>query len=100
MKTNKFKEIKLKRRIEKRSSKRNATPEEVMFIFEKVLEGQQTNKIYNVLIQSNSQSTVEKKQVEQIATGNSKVFENELDKDRYQYYIQLREQVYNKINNK
>ena len=39
MKTNKFKEIKLKRRIEKRSSKRNATPEEVMFIFEKVLEG-------------------------------------------------------------
>lgn len=100
MKTNKFKEIKLKRRIEKRSSKRNATPEEVIFIFEKVLEGWQTNKIYNVLIQSNSQSTVEKKQVEQIATGNSKVFENELDKDRYQYYIQLREQVYNKNNNK
>ena len=100
METNKFKEIKQKRRIEKRTKKRNVLAEEVIFIFEKVLEGWQTNKIYNVLIQTNPQSNVNKKKVEQIATGNCKVFENELNKDRYQYYIQLREQVYNKVNTK
>ena len=97
METNKFKEIKQKRRIEKRTKKRNVLAEEVIFIFEKILEGWQTNKIYNVLIQTNPQSNVNKKKVEQIA---SKVFENELNKDRYQYYIQLKKQVYNKINTK
>ena len=97
METNKFKEIKQKRRIEKRTKKRNVLAEEVIFIFEKILEGWQTNKIYNVLIQTNPQSNVNKKKVEQIA---SKVLENELNKDRYQYYIQLREQVYNKVNTK
>jgi hypothetical protein len=85
-------------RENKRSSKRNITGEEVIFIFEKILEGWKTIRIYNTLIQQNSDSGVTKKKVEVISTGNSKIFEKELPPDRYQYYLNLRESVY-KYNN-
>jgi len=32
--------------------------------------------------------------VEKIATGNCKIFENELSKEKYTYYVNLREKVY------
>jgi hypothetical protein len=87
-------EAKKKRRETKRSTKRTATPEEVIFIFEKILEGWKTIKIYNTLIQNNPNSLLDKKKVEKFATGNCKIFENELSKEKYAYYLTLREKVY------
>jgi hypothetical protein len=78
----------------KRTAKRNITGEEVIFVFEKVLEGWKTIKIYNTLIQNNPNSQINKKQTEQISTGNCKVYETELSPERYEYYISLREQIY------
>lgn len=87
-------EAKQKRREEKRKRRRGATPEEVIFIFEKILEGWKTIKIYNTIIQMNKDSDVSKKNVENISTGNSKVYEKELDPIRFEYYNKLREKVY------
>jgi hypothetical protein len=85
---------KKERREKKRTVKRGITGEEVIFIFERVLDGWKTIKIYNTMIQQNSDSGVDKKKVEVIATGNSKVYENELAEDRYKYYLALRAKVY------
>jgi hypothetical protein len=90
----KFIQMKEYRREVKRTTKRNITGEEVIFVFEKVLEGWKTIKIYNTLIQNNSNSQINKKQTEQISTGNCKVYETELSPERYKYYISLREQIY------
>ena len=90
----KFIEIKKKRKQIKKTEKRTATAQEVIFIFEKVLEKWRTVKIYNTIIQSNPSSEVSKRNVENIATGNSKVYENELPKEDYEKYISLRERVY------
>ncbi len=87
--------IKKKERREiKKKDKRNATAEEVIYIFEKILEGWKTIRIYNTIIQTNPQSLILKKNVEQISTGNSKVYETELPHERYIYYLDLREKVY------
>jgi hypothetical protein len=88
--------IKTERRIKKRTEKRAITGEEVIFIFEKVLENWSTVKIFNTIIQTNPASGVIKKRVEVIATGNCKVFEKELTPERYQYYLELRDKVYQK----
>ena len=45
--------MKLIRRDKKCSNKHGATAEEVIFIFEKVLEGWKTVRIYNTIIQNN-----------------------------------------------
>ena len=82
------------RREKKRTTKRGITGEEVIFIFEKILEGWKAIKIYNTMIQQNPQSGIDKKQVEVISTGNSKVFESELLAERYKYYLEFREKVY------
>ena len=64
-----------------------------------------TNK-YNIQnnqnIQNNPNSCIDKKKTETISTGNFKVYESELSKERYEYYTQLRENVYEltKINKK
>ena len=89
-----FLAAKKERRVKKRTEKRDVTGEEVIFIFEKVLEGWPTIKIFNTIIQTNPKSGVIKKKVEVIATGNCKVFENELEPARYQHYLALRPQVY------
>ena len=86
--------IKLERREKKRTDKRSTSAEEVIFIFEKMLEGWKTIRIYNTIIQANSASTTNKKKVEQIATGNCKLFQSELSIERYTYYLELR----NKLN--
>ena len=89
-----FKKQKSDRREVKRTDKRSVTGEEVIFIFEKILEGWKTIRIFNTIIQSNPNSSVDKKKVETIATGNCKVYPSELSEDKYNYYLLLREKVY------
>jgi hypothetical protein len=85
---------KKKRREQKKKNRRGATAEEVIYIFEKILENWKTIRIYNTIIQTNPKSEVSKKNVENISTGNSKVYENELDIERFNYYTELRKKVY------
>jgi hypothetical protein len=89
-----FIQMKKTRREKKRCEKRSITGEEVIFIFEKVLEGWSTIRIYNTIIQNEQSSSVDKKKVETISSGNCKVYESELSKERFDYYKQLREKVY------
>ena len=90
-------QVKKERRVIKRTAKRNASAEEVLFIFEKVLEGWKTIRIFNTIIQQNPGSQIDKKKVETIASGNCKLFENELSSEKYSQYLQLREKVYDYI---
>jgi hypothetical protein len=87
-------EAKKARREIKKKDRRHATPDEVIYIFEKILEGWKTIRIYNTIIQTNPTSNVQKKYVETISTGNCKVYENEVDEEKYKYYLELREKVY------
>ena len=87
-------EKKKARREIKKKYRRGASAEEVIYIFEKILEGWKTIRIYNTIIQLNPKSEVSKKNVENISTGNSKIYENELDLERFKYYSELREKVY------
>lgn len=87
-------QIKQERREIKRSTKRSVTGEEVIFIFEKVLEGWKTIRIYNTIIQNDPNSSVDKRKVETISTGNCKIYSSELSKERYEYYLVLRDKVY------
>lgn len=94
-----FIQLKKENRERKREKKRFATGEEVIYIFEKVLENWSTIKIYNSIIQNNPNTNIDKKHTENIATGNCKLSEKELSEDRFKYYTELRERVY-KYNNK
>ncbi len=89
----KHNQIKSERRANKRANKRAITGEEVIFIFEKVLEGWKTIKIFNTIIQMNPSSYINKKIVESVSTGNCKVYPNELSKERYDHYLELRTKV-------
>jgi hypothetical protein len=82
------------RREKKKIDKRDITGEEVIYIFERFLEGWKTIRIYNTMIQQNPASNVTKRKVEQVATGNCKVFSSELPPDRFAVYSELREKVY------
>ena len=93
----KYNQIKSDRRAVKRSNKRSITGEEVIFIFEKVLEGWNTIRIFNTIIQTNPNSSADKKIVETVSTGNCKVFPAELSDEKYKYYLELRTKVYNLI---
>ena len=73
---------------------RKATPEEIIYIFERVLEGWRTIKIYNIMIQNNKSTKLTKKIVENISTGNVKIHPFELPEEEYNKYLFLREQVY------
>jgi hypothetical protein len=95
MDKNKYIILKQKRREEKRKIKRTTSADEVIYIFEKILEGWKTIRIYNTIIQTNPLSQTTKKNVENISTGNCKVYESELTEERFKYYIELREKVYN-----
>jgi hypothetical protein len=92
-----FIQYKIERREKKREKKRDVSGEEVIFIFEKLLEGWKTIRIYNTIIQTNPKSQVDKKKVEIISTGNCKIYESELPKERYEYYLSLRNQIYSTI---
>ena len=95
-----FYKMKKERRNMKRIDKRSVTGEEVIFIFEKYIEGWTTIRIFNTIIQNNNNSSVDKKKVETIVSGNCKVCENELSLEKYKYYLELREKIYefNKTN--
>lgn len=94
MDKNQYNKKKQERREEKRKEKRSIQAEEVIFIFEKILEEWKTTKIFNTLIQQNPNSLVNKKKVEIISKGNCKLFPSELPEERYKYYCELREKVY------
>ena len=94
-----FIQMKKVRREKKRTEKRSITGEEVIYIFEKFIEGWATIKIYNTIIQNNPNSAVDKKKVETIVSGNCKVYETELSSEKFKYYLELRDKVY-KINAK
>ena len=83
----KYKKIKSERRELKRTDKRSVTGDEVIFIFEKVLDDWKSIRIYNTIIQNNPNSQIDKKITEQIVTGNCKVYPHELTKDRYEYLL-------------
>jgi len=87
-------EKKQERREKKRKEKRSVQAEEVIFIFENILEEWKTVKIFNTLIQKNPNSLIDKKKVETISKGNCKIFPSELSEERYQYYCEIREKVY------
>ena len=95
MEHKKYIQQKTERREVKKKDRRGANAEEVIYIFEKILEGWKTIRIYNTIIQNNPSSSVDKKNVENISTGNSKVYTSELSNERYEYYNNLREKVYN-----
>ena len=82
------------RREDKKKDRRGAIADEVIYIFEKILDKWKTIRIYNTIIQNNKFSKVSKRNVENISTGNSKVYECELSTDRYNYYLELRDKVY------
>ena len=90
----KYKKQKSERREIKQTYKRSVTGEEVIFIFEKLLEGWKTIRIFNTIIQINPNSSIEKKKVESIATGNCKVYPKELSQEKFDYYLSLREKIY------
>jgi len=96
-----FNQIKKERREKKRCEKRSITGEEVIFIFEKFIEGWTTIRIYNTIIQNDKKSCVDKKKVETIVSGNCKVYENELSSEKYKHYLELRAKIYelHNINN-
>ena len=86
---------KKERREKKKIAKRDVSCEDVIFIFEKVLEGWSTIRIYNTIIQSNPASGITKEKTEKFATGNCKIYEKEVSsKQQFQYYTELREKVY------
>jgi hypothetical protein len=101
-KKDKYEELKKERREKKRITKRDISVDEVIFIFEKVLEEWKTIKIYNTLIQQNPKSNATKKKIEVISTGNCKLYPSEFScNERYHYWVSLRENVYKKhLNNK
>jgi hypothetical protein len=82
---------------EKEKVERRTTPEEVLYIFDKVLEGWKTIKIYNVMKQERKETQVTKKDVECIATGNVKIYKHEMNQEGYQLYEEKRKQVYDKL---
>jgi lipoate-protein ligase A len=90
----KYIQCKKERREEKRLKKRDVSADEVIFIFEKLLDGWSTIRIYNIIIQQNPYSKIDKKKVEKISTGNCKIYKTELTSERYEYYLNLREKIY------
>ena len=89
-----FNQMKKERREKKRCEKRSITGEVVIFIFEKFIEGWTTIRIYNTIIQNDKNSSVDKKKVETIVSGNCKVYENELSSEKYKHYLELRSKIY------
>ncbi len=84
----------------KKSNLRRATVDEVLFIFEKVLEAWKPIKIYNVCIQNNPHSKLLKEDVDHIVSGNCKVFDFETTPEKFQLYNDLRQKVYDYHKNK
>ena len=89
-----FNQMKKERREKKRCEK--IDPEKAIKDkdFEKFIEGWTTIRIYNTIIQNDKNSSVDKKKVETIVSGNCKVYENELSSEKYKHYLELRAKIY------
>lgn len=87
-------DVKQHRKEQKKIHKRTVCGEEVIYIFEHILKGWKTIRIYNTIKQTNPESNVTKRKVEQIASGNCKVYPSELTPAKYKHYQSLRNQVY------
>ncbi len=90
----KYKKNKIQKKNIKKKNLRKSTPDEIFFIFNKTLEGWKTIKIFNVLIQTFNNSSLNKNDVDDIHPGNVKIYENEIDHNKYLEYIELRKKVY------
>lgn len=87
--------ISKKPNYEKKTKKRNASAEEVVYIFRQVLLQQRPVQIYNAIKRQTPESKVTKQWVEKIYTGNCFVSPNEFQsKNEYEEYCSLREKVY------
>lgn len=85
-----------KEKFEKRKNERKSTPSEILYIFEKTLEDWRPIKIYNVMIQENPLTKITKKDVDNICNGNVRIESNEVSKEDYDKYQELRKAVYDK----
>ena len=94
MNSNDLSAIKKIRKAHKKTHKRRANANEVLYIFEETLKGRKSIQIYNEIKRKNPKSIIEKKNVSKIMTGNCKLFPNELSNENYNYYTILREKVY------
>jgi hypothetical protein len=81
-------------KFEKRKNERHATPDEILFIFEKVLEDWKTIRIFNVLQQENKETKLTKKDVENISKGNARIYQNEITPELFAKYQDVRQKVY------
>jgi hypothetical protein len=81
-------------KFEKRKNERHATPDEILFIFEKILEDWKTIRIYNILKQENKETKITKKDVENISKGNARIYKNEISHELFSKYEDLRKKVY------
>lgn len=79
----------------KRIARRNATPQNIIFIFERILAGEKPIQIYNAIRRNEPANTITKEVVSVISSGNVKVFPYELSTDEYATYLDLLEKVKN-----
>ena len=81
-------------RSKKRVSERHGTAEEIMYIFEKSLEGWKTIKIWNVLKQERPLTKLIQKDIDKIARGDARIEKFELNEDQYKEYQEKRAKIY------
>jgi hypothetical protein len=73
----------------KRIARRNATPQNIIYIFERTLAGEKPIQIYNAIRRNEPANTITKEVVSVISSGNVKVFPYELSKEEYATYAEL-----------
>lgn len=81
-------------RSKKRVSERHGTAEEIMYIFDKSLEGWKTIKIWNVLKQERPLTKLIKKDIDKIARGDARIEKFELNEEQYREYQEKRAKIY------
>lgn len=89
-----------KKSIKRGENERHSTPIEIFYIFERTLEDWKPIKIYNIMIQNNSETKVTRRDVDNISTGNVKISPNEITKEEYIQYQYMRQKVYEYHRNK
>lgn len=81
-------------RSKKKVSERHANPLEILYIFDKSLEGWKTIKIWNVLKQERPDTKIIKKDIDKIARGDARIEKFELNEDQYKEYEMKRAKIY------
>lgn len=78
----------------KRLKKRKANISEIEYIFKKTLEGWKPIKIYNVMLQENPSSNINKEWVNNISKGTVRILKHETNENKYNELIKLKQQVF------